>query len=67
MYFDNVTIAGVLAASLYGLLPLLFRGEFLRVNEDLAGRRPALPGMSDFATRRRRPQGRGEQPAPCAS
>ena len=34
MYIDNLTIAGILAASIYGLLPMLFGREFLRVEDD---------------------------------
>ena len=34
MYIDNLTIAGVVVASLYGLLPLFFGRKLLRVDED---------------------------------
>lgn len=36
MYFDNLTIAGILITAPYTLLPLLFRREILRVREDLS-------------------------------
>lgn len=34
MYFDNLTIAGILVVALYGLLPLLFGREIIRVEAD---------------------------------
>jgi len=49
MYFDNLTIAGIAAASLYALLPLLFGRETLRVKEDrdaLANRYTREPDTS---------------------
>jgi hypothetical protein len=33
MYFDNLTMAGIVAVSLYAFLPLLFGRETLRVAE----------------------------------
>jgi hypothetical protein len=47
MYIDNLTIAGILVVASYGLVPLLFRRELLRVTEDLpeSGRpRTEAPG-----------------------
>ena len=43
MFIDNLTIAGVAAASLYALLPLFFGKETLRVSEsaDPVGESPA--------------------------
>ena len=40
MYFDNLTIAGILVVALYGLLPLLFGREIIRVEEDSGEARP---------------------------
>ena len=34
MYFDNLTLAGILMTVPYALLPLLFGQEILRVRED---------------------------------
>lgn len=60
MYFDNLTIAGTLAVSLYALLPLLFGKEFLRVHEDDESVALATPAASE-------PVGPGceGQPQPC--
>ena len=65
MYFDNLTIAGILVVSLYGLLPLLFGGEILRVNEHDAKTRSSrrtrpARSASDAAARDCH-----EQPEPC--
>jgi hypothetical protein len=34
MYFDNLTIAGIVAASLVAFVPLVFGREILRVEDD---------------------------------
>ena len=34
MYFDNLTIAGLVAATLTALIPFLFGREMIRVRED---------------------------------
>ena len=34
MYFDNLTLAGILMVVPYALLPLLFGSELLRFSED---------------------------------
>ena len=34
MFFDHLTFAGIAIVSLYGLLPLLFGKELLRVEEE---------------------------------
>jgi hypothetical protein len=65
MYFDNLTIAGVLVASAYGLLPLLFGREFWRVAEDCADiAQPPASAPATVQTSRRS----NEIPhtAPCA-
>lgn len=46
MYFDNLTITGLLAAGLYLLLPLLFGREILRVEEQ----EPHPPTVADRPT-----------------
>lgn len=40
MYIDTLTIAGIIAASLFLLLPLWFGREFIRVEEEGAERAP---------------------------
>jgi hypothetical protein len=61
MYFDNLTIAGILAAALYAFLPLLFGRETLHVEEDTDDDR-SHPGVAAGPT--------GEagcgQPHPCS-
>jgi hypothetical protein len=34
MIFDNLSIAGTFIVSLYGLMPLLFRKELIRVEDE---------------------------------
>ena len=34
MIFDNLSIAGIVIVSLYGLLPLIFREEMIRVEDE---------------------------------
>lgn len=65
MYFDNLTIAGIVAVSLYALLPVLFGKEILRVEDDTAeSGRPSAHGSDDIAVA---PgiRGRSDCPEPC--
>jgi hypothetical protein len=64
MYFDNLTIAGLLALVPYALLPLLFGRETIRVQEIEGGVDiPSPTGPSSYA-RTSRAGGRGH-PEPC--
>jgi hypothetical protein len=65
MYFDNLTIAGLLVVSLYGLLPLLFRGEILRVEGDDALDRANVREKPPRDGNRPPIGSRQEQPEPC--
>jgi hypothetical protein len=53
MYFDNLTIAGLVTAGLYLLLPLLFGRELVRVEEESdpssRSERPASPPLESAA------------------
>jgi hypothetical protein len=69
MYFDNLTIAGILVASAYGLLPLLFGRELWRVAEDGADaeRLPgAIPAAAPATAHASRQSNEIPQTAPCA-
>ncbi len=46
MYFDNLTIAGLIALVPYALLPLLFGRETVRVQRDRGGRGDSQPNRS---------------------
>jgi hypothetical protein len=64
MYFDNLTIAGLIALVPYALLPLLFGRETVRVQETEGGLEiPDPTGPSSYA-RASRADGRGH-PEPC--
>jgi hypothetical protein len=64
MYVDNLTIAGVLAASLYAFLPLLFGRETLRIEEGTGtGRGPR--GAPVPATRETKSRADCGKPHPC--
>jgi hypothetical protein len=65
MHFDNLTIAGVLVASTYGLLPLLFGREFWRVAED-GPDAERLPGAVPATAQRSHQSNDIPQTAPCA-
>ena len=65
MYFDNLTIAGIFVVSLYGLLPLLFGGEILRVNERDANTRRRAPDRPTRSANESRVRDCPEQPEPC--
>ena len=54
MYFDNLTIAGILMVAPYALLPLLFGREMLRIADDqlerprpVSGASPNLPRLPE--------------------
>lgn len=59
MYFDNLTLAGIAAVTVYGLLPFLFGREMLRVEED--GDDPKVVAGTDG----QRPTSAGCPRAPC--
>jgi hypothetical protein len=61
MFFDNLTIAGLVAVSFYALLPLLFGKEILRVEED--AETPATQGYHPGRKERPDPAGCGADPA----
>ena len=64
MYFDNLTIAGLVALVPYALLPLLFGRETVSVQETEEGSEiPDPTGLSSYA-RASRTGGRGH-PEPC--
>ncbi|WP_295883925.1 hypothetical protein [uncultured Thiohalocapsa sp.] len=48
MYFDNLTIAGMLVAGAYALLPVLFGRELWRVREDDAEAAPLPPAAPTY-------------------
>ena len=53
MYFDNLTMAGLLTVALYALLPLLFGREMLRVEEEQGG--SGSPDAGRFTSYRQLP------------
>jgi len=61
MYFDNLSLAGIAVVALYGLLPLLFGRETLRVEEDDA----ETPSRPVTQTDRHDPRGPGCPADPC--
>lgn len=65
MYFDNLTIAGVLVAAAYALLPLLFGREFWRVADDDAEAAP-LPTATPAAAAHARRAKELARVTPCA-
>ncbi|MGA7979365.1 MAG: hypothetical protein WCA32_03965 [Chromatiaceae bacterium] len=63
MYFDNLTIVGLAAISLYGLLPLAFGREFLWVKEEMG--QGAVPSHSSAKHEGPHPAATGLCPEPC--
>jgi hypothetical protein len=64
MYFDSLTVAGLAAISLYALLPLVFRGEFLWVNEG-DGKGPVTDRSAEKGTGAHALANPGPCPEPC--
>ena len=46
MIFDNLTLAGIAIAALYGFLPLLFKKEIIRVQEADSGCAESVSGSA---------------------
>jgi uncharacterized membrane protein YqiK len=51
MFFDHLTIAGIIVVSLYGLLPVLFGKEFYRVDAEDESNVESITSLGSHKTR----------------